>query len=106
MQDEYGRSASARLQDIKGRRLKYTFGAGRRLCPGQRFAENSVTMHIAKLVWAFDIKRVGDLPSDTWDGWTDGLVVRPKDLKVRFDLRSGRRETIEHSWVEADSFLR
>ncbi|UPX15940.1 uncharacterized protein EKO05_0006370 [Ascochyta rabiei] len=106
MQDEYGRGASVRSQDIKGRRMNYTFGAGRRVCPGQKFAENSMRIHFAKLVWAFDIKRTGSLPSHDWNGWTDGLVIRPKNLKVKFELRSGRKETIEHAWSEADAFLR
>lgn len=105
MQDEYGRGASVRSQNIKGRRMNYTFGAGRRVCPGQKFAENSMRMHCAKLVWAFDIKRTGDLPTHDWNGWTEGLVVRPKDLNVRFELRSDRRETIEHAWLKADAFL-
>jgi cytochrome P450 len=106
IQDDFGRGLAARSQDIKGRRMNYTFGAGRRVCPGQKFAENSMTMHFAKLAWAFDIKRAGALPSDTWDGWTDGLVIRPKNLKVKFELRSGRKATVEHAWSEADSFLR
>jgi len=106
MQDEYGRGAFARMQDIKGRRLNYTFGAGRRVCPGQRFAENSLMMHYAKLAWAFDVKPTGALPVENWNNWTDGLVIRPKDLQVRFELRDGRKETIEQAWLEADSFLR
>jgi cytochrome P450 len=105
MQDEYGRGSSAKSQDIKGRRVNYTFGAGRRVCPGQKFAENSMTIHFAKLAWAFDIKRTGELPSDTWDGWTDGLIIRPKNLKVKFELRGDRRKTIENAWSDADAFL-
>jgi cytochrome P450 len=106
LEDEFGRGASARSQDIKGRRINYTFGAGRRVCPGQKFAENSMRMHFAKLVWAFDIKRTGPLGIDSWDGWTDGLVIRPKDINVRLELRSGRKEVIERAWSEADAFLR
>jgi cytochrome P450 len=106
LQDAFGRGSSARSQDIKGRRINYTFGAGRRVCPGQKFAENSLRMHFAKLVWAFDIKRTGDLASENWDGWTDGLVIRPKNLNVRFELRSDRKEIVQRAWSEADAFLR
>jgi cytochrome P450 len=104
MQNEYGGGPDVEV--LKGRRVNYTFGAGRRVCPGQRFAENSMTMHFAKLVWAFDINRNGDLPTDSWEGWTDGLAIRPKDLNVSFDLRSeGRRKVIDDAWVKADAFL-
>jgi cytochrome P450 len=106
MQDEYGRGLSARSQDMKGRRVNYTFGAGRRVCPGQKFAENAMMMHFAKLAWAFDIKRVGALPTDTWENWTDGVIIRPKNLKVKFELRDDRKETIRHAWYEANEFLR
>jgi cytochrome P450 len=106
LEDEFGRGAIARSQDIKGRRMNYTFGAGRRVCPGQKFAENSMRIHFAKLVWAFDIKRTGALASDNWDGWTDGIVIKPKHINVRFELRGGRKEIIEQAWSVADAFLR
>ena len=34
----------------------FTFGAGRRICPGSRFAENALTLALANMVWAFEIK--------------------------------------------------
>jgi len=104
MQSEQGSGPNG--EAAKGHRASYTFGAGRRVCPGQRFAENSMTMHFAKLVWAFNIKRTGSLPTDGWDGWTDGLVIRPKDLNVSFQLRDeGREKVIEKAWVQANTFL-
>jgi cytochrome P450 len=108
LQNEYGSAAySANLDAYKGRRVNYTFGAGRRVCPGQRFAENSLMLHFAKLVWAFDMEPIGKLPVDSWDGWTDGIVTRPKDLNVQFKLRDERRnKVIEKAWLEADAFLR
>jgi cytochrome P450 len=104
MRSEYG--CGLGVEAAKGRRVNYTFGAGRRVCPGQRFAENSMIMHFAKLVWAFDIKRTGYLPTDSWDGWTDGLVTRPGDLDVSLQLRDEeRKQVIVDAWVQADTFL-
>lgn len=34
----------------------FTFGAGRRICPGSRFAENALMLALANMVWAFEIK--------------------------------------------------
>ena len=63
-------------------------------------------MHFAKLVWAFDFIATGPLPVEGWDGWTDGLAIRPKDLKVELRLRNEeRRSVIEKAWKEADDFL-
>jgi cytochrome P450 len=89
------------------RRINYTFGAGRRVCPGQRFAENTLLMHFAKLVWAFDITATGKLPLNSWDDWTDGILTRPKNFgNVKMALRDeGRRSVIESAWLEADEFL-
>ncbi|KAH7408082.1 cytochrome P450 [Phaeosphaeria sp. MPI-PUGE-AT-0046c] len=107
LDNEFGSTFAARNYDaVKGRRVNYSFGAGRRVCPGQRFAENSLMMHFAKLVWAFDFVATGMLPVDTWDGWSEGLAFRPKDLKVEFKLRAeGKRKCIERAWAEADQFL-
>jgi cytochrome P450 len=108
LRNEYGGDTSpVKLDSNKGRRTTYAFGAGRRVCPGQRFAENTMMMHFAKLVWAFDIERTGELPVHTWEGWTDGVITKPKRLNVRFQLRDeGRRNVIEDAWVNADEFLR
>ncbi|KAL5113637.1 hypothetical protein ACEQ8H_008476 [Pleosporales sp. CAS-2024a] len=104
MRDALGRSPRAMAQDVRHRKINYTFGAGRRVCPGQKFAENSMMMHFAKLVWAFDMKPTGRLPWDHWHGWTEGLVTKPVDLKVKLDLRSDRREAIESARAQADAF--
>lgn len=108
LSNDFGSTAFAANPDAyKGRRVNYTFGGGRRVCPGQRFAENSLMMNFAKMVWAFDIKATGDLPLDTSEGWADGLAIKPNNLPVKFELRSGERErVIRDAWVEADEFLR
>jgi cytochrome P450 len=107
LQNELGGPSTAENKDAyKGRRVNYTFGAGRRVCPGQRFAENNMMMHFAKLAWAFDIEATGRLPTDTWEGWRDGIITAPKDLKLRLKSRGEEtRSIVEHAWLGADAFL-
>jgi cytochrome P450 len=106
LQNEFGSKSSVSPDAFKGRRMNYTFGAGRRVCPGQRFAENSMMMHFAKLAWAFEFVPTGKLDIETRENWIDGVVVRPKNLNVKLNLRDeGRRKTIKEAWVEADKFL-
>lgn len=108
LMNEYGAEISpVGLDGHKGRRLTYAFGAGRRVCPGQRFAENTLMMHFAKLVWVFDIERTGELPINTWEGWTEGIVSKPKNLNITFKLRDEwRRNIVSAVWKEADDFMR
>ncbi|KAF8915153.1 cytochrome P450 [Mucidula mucida] len=52
--------------------FKFTFGFGRRVCPGQHFAEQSLFLNMANILAAFDIARAKDKdgrdiePSRTW----------------------------------------
>lgn len=66
-------------------------------------------MHFAKLVWAFDIRAPedGKLPIDTKVGWTEGILLKPKELKVNISLREqARGVVIKSAYKEADEFLR
>ncbi|KAG0187334.1 hypothetical protein DFQ28_006502 [Apophysomyces sp. BC1034] len=41
--------------DVQIQRAHWTFGAGRRLCPGNQFAEKSLYLMTARLLWAFNL---------------------------------------------------
>lgn len=96
MDNEYNSASVSKYPDAhRDRRVNYTFGAGRRVCVGQRFVESTTMKHFAKLVWVFDIKATGKIPLNTWNAWTDGILTRPKDLNVAFGLRAeGRRNLL------------
>jgi cytochrome P450 len=72
----------------------YTFGAGRRVCVGQRFAENSIMLVMAKVAWAFDIGADPACPADpsVENGYHDGLSIAPKRFQVDSEVRSRKRE--------------
>lgn len=94
-------------KDTTGRKQSYAFGAGRRLCPGKRMAENSVLMAMAKIIWAFDVVSPGGPPdTDAKRAFKDGVVVGPHEFPLKFVLRNeAKRESIQHEWDEADRFL-
>ncbi|SPO01733.1 related to O-methylsterigmatocystin oxidoreductase [Cephalotrichum gorgonifer] len=79
----------------EGRRETYTFGAGRRICPGEQFARNSLLLAAAKLLWAFNIVPPEPLDLSIETGFQAGLVIGPKSFKTDFTIRhEGRAEGI------------
>ncbi|KAI1734986.1 cytochrome P450 [Xylaria scruposa] len=90
------------------RRRNYGFGAGRRVCAGQRMAENSMMMTMAKLVWSFDVVPTrGATQLDTSvHAWSDAVLMSLKHFDVQFIVRSQqKRDVIEGEWQRADAFL-
>ncbi|KAI0551784.1 O-methylsterigmatocystin oxidoreductase [Xylaria curta] len=88
---------------------RWVFGAGRRLCPGMHFAVNSLYIGLAKILWAFEIKRPVDengkeIELDVSDeGYMDGRFTVPKPYRLRFIPRSPEIEKIvRRDWAEAD----
>lgn len=49
---------SVQSSDLSGR--IWTFGSGRRICPGLHLAENTLCLAIARMLWAFDIIKEKD----------------------------------------------
>lgn len=70
-----------------GKKPTYTFGAGRRICPGEAFAHNSVLLVMAKLLWAFNIIAPEPIDMRVETGFHTGLVLGPKPFKVDFVAR-------------------
>ena len=95
-------------QERLHRRSTYAFGAGRRVCVGQRFAENSLLLAMAKIARAYDIAADPERPIDSnvVTGYHDGLSRAPKPFQVLLGVRSSKHEaTIRRHFEEADSFL-
>jgi cytochrome P450 len=89
-------SEYANLADYEARD-HYAYGTGRRICPGIHFAERSLFIAVAKILWAFDITQNPKAPidSDVVTGYADGLLVGPKEFTCSIRVRSkARRETI------------
>ncbi|RAK78167.1 cytochrome P450, partial [Aspergillus fijiensis CBS 313.89] len=74
------------------------FGMGRRLCPGEHLARNSLNLVISRMLWAFHIQYVGNEPPDPF-AMTQGISSRPRPFKAEFRPRSpSRRTLIETEW--------
>jgi len=68
----------------------WSFGAGRRVCPGTRYAEHEVYLAVARMLWAFKLEEIPDEPIDLneYDGLSGRSPVPfrinlvPRDEKV------------------------
>ncbi|MCJ1299231.1 hypothetical protein MMC08_002023 [Hypocenomyce scalaris] len=80
------------------RRVTYAFGAGRRVCPGQRLAENSLILNMAKLSWGFNILSSPDssakVDASVSTGYSDGFIVSPKKFPAWFTPRSDKHREV------------
>lgn len=86
-------------------RATYSFGFGRRVCPGMQLAKESLILGLAKMLWAFDVLPAQegkelDLGVDT--GFVQGLITfHPKHLDVSLKLRPGRsKQDIQDHYSE------
>lgn len=75
-----------------GRRALYTFGSGRRQCPGEQFAFTTIMLAASKVIWAFDVlPPEGGLDTSIETGYKDGTVTEPVDPTVVFRRRDEGR---------------
>ncbi|KAG0175023.1 hypothetical protein DFQ29_007268 [Apophysomyces sp. BC1021] len=68
-------------------REHWTFGAGRRLCPGNQFAEKSLLLTTARVLWAFDLVHPRDANGDKIDVPMSEIVQpfpQPPDVNITF----------------------
>jgi hypothetical protein len=92
------------------KRDQYTFGAGRRICPGMHVAERSLFLGIARILWAFDI-----LPKMGKDGkpvlpdqekLTQGFVCMPEMFAASIVPRSAERaDIVRREWKACEGTL-
>lgn len=104
-------SEYAASQDYQNRD-HYTYGAGRRICPGIQLAERSQFRMLSALLWAFRLEyaieeRTGEeIPIDT-EAFEDLLITGPKPFKARFTPRSPKHvETLKRELQAATSVLK
>ena len=83
----------------------FTFGAGRRSCPGTHIAHNSLFINIARIFWAFDIRKSVDGEGNVVEPSTDalpGFLLTPVKFACRFEARSrNHKRIIEKVWIDA-----
>ncbi|CAI0654505.1 unnamed protein product [Colletotrichum noveboracense] len=109
--DRYLASASKLASELAAspaydERDHYTYGAGRRMCPGIHMAERTQWRSVAQMLWAFKIEKDGELDT-SYEFYEEGFVHATKDFRVRFVPRSERHaEVIREKFVETQEFLK
>lgn len=87
-----------------GKTQSGNFGYGRRVCPGRFIARKSLSIAVARILWAFNIMPK-DVEAPVVDEimFTPGFVSRPKPFDVVFEPRSQmHKEVVEREWQEAE----
>ncbi|KAH6651347.1 cytochrome P450 [Chaetomium tenue] len=100
--------ADAAANPDAAKRDQFTFGAGRRICPGIHVAERSLFLGVARMLWALDIKPATDpvtgkvvLPDQ--EKLTQGFVCQPVEFPVAITPRSeARRQMVVEEWLAAE----
>lgn len=88
------------------KRDHFTFGGGRRLCPGLHVAERSLFLGISRLLWAFDIAPVDGEELPDPEKLTQGFVCMPEPYKAKIMPRSeGRAQIVRMEWEAAKEKL-
>lgn len=89
----------------------YSYGSGRRICPGIHLAERTQWRIVARLLWAFRIEPAVDergesVELDT-DAYVEGFLTQPLPFSVRFTPRSERhKEVVRRDYRDVEEFLR
>ncbi|KAL4914788.1 cytochrome P450 [Aspergillus aurantiobrunneus] len=106
--NKYGTKDSIVLGPTEQRKTAYGWGAGRRICSGQKMAEASLKINIAKMVWGFNLERdqaAGPLDVSVETGYEGGFLVCPKRFPIQITPRSAtHRAIIEREFQEAKGF--
>ncbi|CAI4218398.1 unnamed protein product [Parascedosporium putredinis] len=98
--------ADAAANPDPSKRDQFTFGAGRRICPGIHVAERSLFLGMARILWAFKIEPKVDangkpiIPDH--NKLTQGFVCMPEPFEAKITPRSKERAaTVEKEWTSA-----
>lgn len=93
------------------KRDQFTFGAGRRICPGMHVAERSLFLGISRMLWAFDFRpaldrSTGEKIIPDPEQLTQGFVCMPVPYQVSVTARSpARASLVESEWEDAQKSL-
>ncbi|KAL3459690.1 cytochrome P450 [Aspergillus heterothallicus] len=105
--DDQQSLADAAANPDPSKRDAFTFGAGRRICPGIHVAERSLFLGMSRILWAFDIRPALDdkgkeiIPDA--DRLTQGFVCMPEEFPARITPRSEERaDMVRSEWKAAE----
>jgi len=108
--DDFLRAQESATLNDPYQRDHFTFGAGRRVCPGLNIAERSLFLGIAYMLWAFTFEHEVDeqghkIPVST-EKVTQGIVCRPVPFQMKIVHRDEQRIQIANkAWRNAKDLL-
>lgn len=111
LHNKYGTAVDdSERYDREQRKITYSWGNGRRICSGQKLAENSLQIGISKMVWAFDIdvppESVNDVDDSPQTAYHGGFIIGPHRFPVRIRPRSERHaEIVKKEFGEMKPFF-
>ncbi|EXJ74999.1 uncharacterized protein A1O5_01695 [Cladophialophora psammophila CBS 110553] len=102
-------SEAAAAPDFRDRD-NWTFGAGRRICPGIHIAERTLFLAAARLLWTFEIRKAKDAYGRDidvdMDEVTQSIAARPLPFPCNFVPRSDKHVRVaQKEWAEARQLL-
>lgn len=105
--DDQSLGDAAANPDVSKRDV-FTFGAGRRICPGIHVAERSLFLGMSRILWAFDISpklnETGKHIVPDPDVLTQGFVCMPEPFQANITPRSKERaDIVMREWDQAKS---
>jgi hypothetical protein len=94
----------------ENQRQNWIFGNGRRMCQGMHIAERSLFLAVARIVWAFNIKKPIGLDGKPIEADIEDLVggttVQPNDFRIDMTPRTEEKaEMIRHAWQSCEEEL-
>ncbi|KAK5045107.1 hypothetical protein LTR84_010255 [Exophiala bonariae] len=83
----------------------FSYGAGRRICPGVHVAEKSLYLNIARVMWAFNIAKKVDTSGNVIEpnsAMVPGWMTIPQPFECEITVRSDKKKAlITKIWDEA-----
>jgi len=88
----------------------FSYGAGRRVCPGVHVAEKSLYLNIARVLWAFNISKKVDSSGNEVEpnaAMVPGWMTIPQPFECSITVRSDKKKAlITEIWNEAKEGLK
>lgn len=106
--DDHQSLGDAAANPDASKRDQFTFGAGRRICPGIHVAERSLFLGISRILWAFHVEPALDAAGEPilpdQEKLTQGFVCMPEPFQAKITPRSqARADMVVREWENAEN---
>lgn len=106
MRNPLGTKTNGADADHQGRMPLFAFGAGRRACPGEQFAMNTIRLAFSQLLRSFNVIADEKMDMSVETGFVASFLLMPKPFKVRIVPRNEEVELfVRNEGQRANKFL-